>query len=127
MCYTEKTRRTAGNTFFKYGKLQMNFRRMRYNKCRLYKNTLKEVELKKIGLNTYLDVVYNNSDKKETSSIIDMLYFEKNLYNTYEDICNNDIVFVVRANEKVPTYHEVKKEMKYLLKKAGIINTSGVC
>ena len=61
-----------------------------------YKNTLKEVELKKIGLNTYLDVVYNNSDKKETSSIINMLYFEKNLYNTYEDVYNNDIVFVVR-------------------------------
>lgn len=40
---------------------------------------------------------------------------------------NIDIVFVVRANEKVPTYHEVKKEMKYLLKKAGIIDSSGVC
>ena len=35
-----------------------------------------------------------------------------------------DIVFVARARDKVPTYYEVKKEMKYLFRKVGLINKS---
>ena len=32
-----------------------------------------------------------------------------------------DIVFVVRANDNVPSYYEIKREMKYLLKKLKLI------
>lgn len=34
---------------------------------------------------------------------------------------NFDIVFVVRVNERLPTYYEVKREMKYLLKRVGVL------
>lgn len=33
-----------------------------------------------------------------------------------------DIVFVVRANDNVPSYYEVKREMKYLLRKLRLMN-----
>ena len=33
-----------------------------------------------------------------------------------------DIVFVVRANDNVPSYYEIKREMKYLLKKIKLIS-----
>ena len=33
-----------------------------------------------------------------------------------------DIVFVVRANDNVPTYYEIKREMKYLLKRLKLMN-----
>lgn len=38
-----------------------------------------------------------------------------------------DIVFVVRASEKIPTYYEIKKDMKYLLKKVGLIDSLSNC
>lgn len=36
--------------------------------------------------------------------------------------CSFDVVFVVRANEKLPNYYEVKKEMKYLLNRLDMFN-----
>lgn len=32
-----------------------------------------------------------------------------------------DIVFVVRVNKNIPTYYEMKKEMKYLFKKVSLV------
>jgi len=47
---------------------------------------------------------------------------KENYRKIEENIFNNfDIVFVVRANDKIPTYYDIKKEMKYLLKKAKLL------
>lgn len=48
----------------------------------------------------------------------------KENYRYYEPFVNTgyDIVFVARSNEKTPEFLDIKKEMKFLLKKLNIFN-----
>jgi ribonuclease P protein component len=45
-------------------------------------------------------------------------------YRAYEEFINEgyDIVFVARSTETMPTFGDINKEMKYLLKKLNIFN-----
>ncbi len=46
----------------------------------------------------------------------------KENYRVYEDTLKkgNDLVFVARKTDDMPTYTEIKKEMKFLFKRLGI-------
>lgn len=48
----------------------------------------------------------------------------KESYRYYEDTIknNNDLVFVARSNENMPSFSDIKKEMKFLLKKLDVYN-----
>lgn len=51
-------------------------------------------------------------------------------YRNLEDeiVIGFDIVFIVRANKNIPNYYEIKKEMKYLLRKLNMFkNTQDSC
>lgn len=47
----------------------------------------------------------------------------KENYRQLEDrvVLGFDIVFIVRSNKKLPTYYDIKKEMKYLLSKLNML------
>lgn len=48
----------------------------------------------------------------------------KENYRLYEDYIKegNDLVFVARSNLEMPDFYDIKKEMKFLLKKLNLLN-----
>lgn len=48
----------------------------------------------------------------------------KENYRAYEDFCKGgvDFVFVARVTEVIPSYIDIKKEMKFLLKKLNVFD-----
>jgi ribonuclease P protein component len=48
----------------------------------------------------------------------------KENYRFYEEFVKNgyDCVFIVRSSDKEPGFHEIRREIKYLLKKLNVFN-----
>ena len=80
----------------------------------LYFDTLYCVNIRKVGFNSYLEVKYHFTDKLQTSLISRMLSKEKNIYTTYEDVINDEVLFVARF--KIP---ESKSTLYDTLSKIG--------
>ena len=100
-----------------------------YQFMRVYKKGISFVGkyLIAYSLNNYSDVIrlgITTSRKVGNSVVRNRLRrLIKENYRSLEDEISIgfDIVFVVRANENIPNYYEIKKEMRYLLRKLSLL------